>query len=131
MGVVFVPLYIRVLGIEAFGLVGFMLSIQMLSSLLDLGMGGMLNREISRRIHKADTAATLRSLVRTLESLIWPIAVLIAGVIWLASGPLANHWLHPQRLSPPDTEHAIAVMGLAVALLWPSAFYANGLSGLE
>ena len=131
MGVVFVPLYIHVLGIEAFGLVGLMLSIQTLSTLLDLGMGGLLNREISRRVHDAAAAAGIRDLVRTLESLVWPISLVIAATIWLASGLLANHWLHPQQLSREETAHAIAVMGLAVALVWPSTFYANGLSGLE
>ena len=131
MGVAFVPYYIRILGIEAFGLVGLMLSIQSLSILLDCGMSGMLNREISRRIHRPETAATIATLVRTFESLIWPVAALIALAIWLLSEPLANHWLHPEQLSRAETAHAIAIMGLAVALLWPSTYYANGLSGLE
>lgn len=131
MGVVFIPLYIRVLGIEAFGLVGLMLSIQTLSTLLDFGMGGMLNREISRRIHDAEKAGTLAALVRTLETLAWPIAAAIAVMIWLVSDPLAAHWLHPHALARETTAHAITIMGLAVALIWPSNFYANGLSGLE
>ena len=129
--VVFAPLYIRVLGMEAFGLVGLMLSIQSLSSLLDFGMGGMLNREISRRIHAHDKAGSLRNLVRSCELLVWPLALAIAIVIWLASGPLADDWLHPQVLTRAETSHAITLMGVAVALLWPSNFYANGLSGLE
>ena len=129
--VVFAPFYIRGLGMEAFGLVGLMLSIQTLSSLLDFGMGGMLNREISRRIHTPGQAGSLRTLVRTFELVVWPLAVAIAAVIWLASNPLAYHWLHPQVLTHEETAHVISVMGLAVALLWPSNFYTNGLSGLE
>lgn len=131
MGVAFVPLYIRVLGMEAFGLVGLMLSIQALSMLLDLGMGGALNRELARRAHNADMAGTIGNLVRTFEWLVWPAALAIAVAIWFASGPLANHWLHPVRLTRAETAHAIAIMGLAVALQWPSGFYSNGLSGLE
>ena len=131
MAVAFVPLYIRVLGMEAFGLVGLMLSIQALSMLLDLGMGGALNRELARRAHNTDTVGTIGDLVRTFEWLVWPAALAIAVAIWLASGPLANHWLHPVHLTRADTAHAIAIMGLAVALQWPSGFYSNGLSGLE
>ncbi len=131
MGVAFVPLYIRVLGMEAFGLVGLMLSIQALSMLLDLGMGGALNRELARRAHNEDTAGTIGDLVRTFEWLVWPTALVIALAIWVASGPLANHWLHPVRLTRVETAHVIAIMGLAVALQWPSGFYSNGLSGLE
>ncbi len=129
--VVFAPLYIRVLGMEAFGLVGLMLSIQTLSSLLDFGLGGMLNREISRRIHAQDLSGSIRTLVRSCELLVWPLALVIAILIWLGSGPLADDWLHPQALTRAETAHAITLMGLAVALLWPSNFYANGLSGLE
>jgi O-antigen/teichoic acid export membrane protein len=131
MGVVFIPVYIKLLGMESFGLVGLMLSIQALSMLFDLGMGGVLNRELARRVHDASAAHTLGDLIRTFEWLVWPIAMIIIGLVWLASGPLANHWLHPQQLSPQVTAHAIAIMGVAVALQWPSSFYANGLSGLE
>ena len=131
MGVVFVPLYIRMLGMEAFGLVGLMLSIQALSMLFDLGMGNVLNRELARRVHNSSTSHTVGDLVRTFEWLIWPIAALIAFAIWLVSAPLANHWLHPSHLTQAETAHAVAIMGLAVAMQWPSSFYSNGLSGLE
>ncbi len=131
MGVVFVPLYIRVLGMEAFALVGLMLSIQAFSILLDLGMGGVLNRELARRSHDSQLKSSMGDLVRTFEYLVWPIALLVALAIWLSSGFLANDWLHPENLTREQTAHAIAVMGLAVALQWPSSFYTNGLSGLE
>lgn len=131
MGVVFVPLYIRVLGLEAFGLVGLMLSLQALAMLFDLGMGGALNRELARRTHDVGAAYKLRNLVRTFELLVWPIALAIAIITWLASDALANHWLHPEQLTRAETAHAIVIMGLAVALQWPSFFYSNGLSGLE
>ena len=131
MGLVFIPLYIKLLGMEAFGLVGLMLSLQALSVLFDLGMGGVLNRELARRVHDASAAHTLGDLVRTFEWLVWPIAMMIVVVVWLASNPLANHWLHPEHLNREVTARAIAIMGVAVALQWPSSFYANGLSGLE
>jgi len=131
MAVAFIPLYIQKIGMEAFGLVGLMLSIQALSMLFDLGMGGALNRELARRIHNAKTAPTSGDLIRTFEWLVWPIALAVALLILLASKPLSNHWLHPDHLTHAETAHAIAVMGLAVALQWPSSFYANGLSGLE
>lgn len=131
MGVVFVPLYIRALGMEAFGLVGLMLSLQALSLLLDLGMGGVLNRELARRSHSTDAIDTIADLVRTFEWLLWPSALVITIAIWLASDLLANHWLHPENISRAETAHVIAIMGLAVALQWPSSFYSNGLSGLE
>jgi O-antigen/teichoic acid export membrane protein len=131
MGVAFVPVYIRMLGIESFGLVGLMLSIQSISNLLDLGMGGTVNRELARRAHDGSDADRIADLVRTFEWLVWPISFGIFLSIYAGSGLLASRWLHPHHLSQTELANAIRIMGLAVALYWPSGFYSNGLNGLE
>jgi len=131
MAVAFVPAYLRILGIEAFGLVGLMLSIQAMSLALDLGMGGVMNRELARRSVDPSTFGTAGHLVRTLEWLVWPIAAFIVVALWLSSGWLATHWLHAEHLSSAQTRRAIVLIGVAVAMQWPSSFYTNGLSGLE
>ena len=48
MGLAFVPLYIRYLGIEAYGLIGVFAVLQACLSLLDMGMTPTLNREMAR-----------------------------------------------------------------------------------
>jgi O-antigen/teichoic acid export membrane protein len=131
MSVAFVPLYIRLLGIEAFGLIGFLLSLQALSQLFDFGIGGLVNRELAQRAHNANQKQATRDLVRTLELLVWPLSFLIGIAIWLASSLIANSWLHPQHLSQAETATAVSIMGLSVAAIWPASFYSNGLSGLE
>lgn len=131
MAVVFLPLYIRILGMEAFGLVGLMLSFQSVSQLFDFGIGGATNRELSRRIHEPGLADGMRDLVRSSEIVIWLLAVAVGVIIWACSGLMANHWLHLSHMGRGEATHAIAIMGVTIALLWPSAFYANCLSGLE
>jgi O-antigen/teichoic acid export membrane protein len=131
MAVVFLPLYIRILGMEAFGLVGLMLSFQSISQLFDFGIGGATNRELSRRAHDPSLAAGARDLVRSSEIVIWLLAAAVGMVIWGCSGLMADHWLHLDRMGRGEATHAIAIMGVTIALLWPSAFYANCLSGLE
>lgn len=131
MGIAFIPIYISILGMEPFGLVGLMLSLQSISMLFDLGAGGMINRELARRAHTIETASTSSDLVRTLEFLIWPIALIIAIIIWFTSPYIATHWLQPKQLSIAETTQAIQIMGLAIASLWPSSFYSSALSGLE
>jgi len=131
MAVVFLPLYIRLLGMEAFGLVGLMLSFQSISQLFDFGIGGATNRELSRRAHDPALADGARDLVRSSEVVIWLLALAVGVAIWLCSGLMADHWLHLDRMGRGEATHAIAIMGVTIALLWPSAFYANCLSGLE
>lgn len=131
MGIAFVPVYIRTLGIEGFGLVGFMLGLQSLSVLLDFGMGVFLSREIARRMHDAQTRGHVRRLVRTLEWLAWPIALLIAAAIWLASDAITLYWLHPSELDRSQTTILVTMVGACVAMLWPTSFYSSALTGLE
>lgn len=131
MGMAFMPQYIRLLGMEAFGLVGVMLSFTAILQLFDFGIGGAANRELSRNAHQPARRDNSRDLVRTAEGIIWALAAVVALLLLGSSHPLANHWLHLQSLTPEQAGNAIAIMGLAIALLWPSTFYANCLSGLE
>ncbi|MFN9916356.1 MAG: polysaccharide biosynthesis protein, partial [Pirellulaceae bacterium] len=48
MGILFLPLYIQLIGIEAYGLIGMIALVQIWLGLLDMGMGPMLNREMAR-----------------------------------------------------------------------------------
>ena len=48
MGLIFVPVYIKYLGIESYGLIGFFASMQAWFALLDMGMTPTLGREIAR-----------------------------------------------------------------------------------
>jgi O-antigen/teichoic acid export membrane protein len=131
MGIVFLPAYTRILGMEAFGLVGLMLSIQSISQLFDFGIGGATNRELARRAHDPALADATRDMLRTSETMIWLLTLMVGLLIWLASGAMADRWLHLHAISRDDAAHAIAIMGLAIALLWPNTYYANCLSGLE
>lgn len=131
MGLVFLPFYIHILGAEAFGLVGLLLSFQSMLQLVDFGIGGAINRELARRIHKLGLVDTTRNLVRSSEAIIWGIALLVAVAFWAASGLLAHHWLHLDTLAAAHAQQALVIMGIAIALLWPSTFYANCLYGLE
>lgn len=131
MGIAFLPAYTRVLGMEAFGLVGLMLSIQSISQLFDFGIGGATNRELARRAHDPVLADATRDMLRTSETIIWLLTILVGLLIWLASNLMANSWLQLRAMSRDDAAHAIAIMGIAIALLWPNTYYANCLSGLE
>jgi O-antigen/teichoic acid export membrane protein len=133
MSLAFVPIYIRVLGIEAYGLIGFFLSLQAFFLILDMGLSATVNRELARCAHLGVGAAAdkKRDLVRTLEWVYWPTGLLIAIAVCVLSGPIASYWLKPVSMSVEQAAHAIMLMGLAAAMQWPQGFYAGGLRGLE
>src|SRR3982074_3001089 len=94
-----IPVYIHFLGIEAFGLIGFFLSLTAILQLLDLGLGTALNRQFAQYSMLSGKAQEMRDLLRTLEIIYWLIGVAI-GVTMLALAPMiTTHWLKPQQLS--------------------------------
>ena len=131
MAVVFLPIYIRILGIEAFGLIGFYMSLQAFFTVLDMGLSPTLSRELARYSHTGVDADQQRDLVRTLECLYWPMGLLLAFAVAAISQPIASHWLKPVTLSIAQTKHAIVLMGIATALQFPTALYGGGFRGLE
>jgi O-antigen/teichoic acid export membrane protein len=131
LGIAFIPLYLRFLGIEAYGLVGFFATLQAVFGLLDLGMGATVNRELARMSASGDRVGEQRTLLRTLEACYWIVSI-TAGVLVLALAPaIAHNWVHASRLSPLTVERAIRLMGIVLALQLPFAFYQAALMGLQ
>ena len=127
---VFVPVYIKFLGMEAFGLIGFFIMLQGLLSMLDLGLSTTLNRELASRSVKGN-AQEARDLVRTMEWIYWSIAIVIAvGIIGVAPW-IARSWVNVKGLPAQSVQHAIVLMGLVAAVQWPYSLYSGGLMGLQ
>ena len=85
MALAFVPLYIKFLGIEAYGLIGFFAMLQGAFQILDLGLSQTMNREMARYSALPDKAGEARDLVRTLEVGYWAIGIVISIVVITAS----------------------------------------------
>ena len=131
MSLLFVPVYIHVLGIEAYGLIGFFASIQVVFALLDLGLGAATNRELARLSVDPQEKGTARQFTRTLEVLYWLTAVILGLAMAMLAPFLAGKWVNLQNLSLREAEHALILMALAFAARWPFALYAGALTGLE
>lgn len=131
IGVIFIPLYIRLLGMEAYGLIGVYVGLQGMLFVLDMGLSAALNRQLARHAHRGDEPETIRDTVRTLELLFWPLCLAASLVLALVSPMISAHWLQPVAFSQERVTHALILMCLAIAMQWPSAFYAGGLNGLE
>jgi len=129
--VALVPVYVHVLGVEAYGLVGFLLSLQALTAVLDFGLATTVNRELARLTAAEVPARHARSVVRTAELLYWSIAAVIGVVLFAAAPILATRWFTPHDLSPSTISTALRFMAVATALRFPYAVYSAGLYGLQ
>lgn len=131
VSVAFVPIYIHILGVEAYGLLGILVTLQAALSVLDLGLSTTLTRELARLSAQPSGARTMRDLVRTLEVVYWLVACAM-GLFVMAVAPwIAHRWVQSSHIPPSTIQRAIVIMGLSIALQWPQSLYNGGLSGLQ
>jgi O-antigen/teichoic acid export membrane protein len=130
-GLICTPLYIHFLGIEAFGLIGFFLTMQAVIQILDLGLSLTMNREMARYSVLPEKAAEARDFVRTIEVGYWAIGGMIGALIYFAAPFIATHWIKPGSLPVDDVLRSVRIMGVLAALQWPFSFYQGGLLGLQ
>src|SRR5208337_4867775 len=126
-----VPIYLRVLGVSGYGLIGVWTMLESLANLLDLGLSPTMTREMAAASTSVEAAHEARDLVRTLEVFYWAIGLVIGGGIILASPFLATHWLNSSQFSAHDLRNVIVLIGLLILCRWPLSFYGGGITGLE
>jgi len=131
MSIAFVPLYIRYLGMEAYGLIGFFAVMQAWLPLIDMGITPTLNREMARFTVGAHTAQSIRNLLRSLEVVCFSLAGLITLAVWSASGYLARTWIRNQLLPDEVVAQTIAIFAVVLALRLCEGIYRGALVGLQ
>lgn len=131
MNFAFVPLYIKYLGMEAYGLIGIFAMLQVWLALLDMGMKPALGREMARFTAGAHGAQSIRNLLRSIELIGVAVAGLIAIGILAASGWLASHWVTAKHLPVGVVAHAFTVMGFVTALRFVQDIYVSCSVGLQ
>jgi len=131
IGLAFVPLYIKYLGIEAYGLIGVFALLQAWLTLLDMGITPTLNREMARFTAGAHTPQSIHDLLRSLEIVCFGIAALIGLLIWVASDWLAADWLRADKLPLDVVAQAVAIMGGVAAFRFVEGIYRGTILGLQ
>lgn len=127
----FVPVYIKLMGVEVYGLLGVFMSLGAVLSLLDMGLSATLSRELSRLSALEDSERESRNLVRTFETVYWGVGILI-GIAVVALAPLiAKYWINSSGVDGETVERALMIMGMSVAFQWPGSIYSGGLMGLQ
>lgn len=130
-GVLCVPVYLRLLGAEAIGLIGFSLGLQAIVRTLDLGLSSAVVRQMARLADQPARGDELREFFVTFERLFAGAAVVIGAVTLALSPVIASHWLRGQHLSHQQVALAVAAISVQAALLFLGTLYHGALMGLE
>lgn len=131
MALAFLPVYIQILGLEAYGLIGFFAVLQGVLAIFDFGITPTVTREAARQRAGAVSAVQLRNLVRTFEYLASIGAVtLMLGVV-LCSDLVAERWINAETLANSSIVQSISLMGLILAARLLEGVYRGLLIGLS
>jgi O-antigen/teichoic acid export membrane protein len=131
VGLLLVPLYVRWLGAEGYGLIGVYATLQASLQILDLGLSQTMSREMAKYLEYPDRAGEARDFLRTLEVGYWAVGLVMGAVIVAAAPTIAARWLQASAIPAPTLVRALAIMGVVTALQWPLSFYEGGLVGLQ
>ncbi|MCL2449944.1 MAG: oligosaccharide flippase family protein, partial [Polyangiaceae bacterium] len=131
LSVAVLPLYLELLGAEAYGLVGLYATISVVCSLFDAGISTSLGRELARVRAEPGSSKKLAELVRTAELIYLAIGLAVGCAIALLAPAIATHWLNLKHVEPAEATRAIRLMGAYFAFQWPIGLYGAGLQGLQ
>lgn len=130
IGLAVVPFYLKYLGIEAYGLIGFFITTQALLQILDMGMAPTINREVAR-CSASGNLKEAGKLLHTLAVVYWSMAGAIAVLILGLAPLIAEYWLQTKQFSQQTITYAVMLMGMVVACRWPIGLYQGALIGAQ
>ncbi|RZI99502.1 MAG: polysaccharide biosynthesis protein [Brevundimonas sp.] len=130
-GIAFIPLYVRLLGADAFGLIAVFAMLQVWLSMIDVGMKPALSREMARYTAGVIDVGSIRDLLRSVECITLVVGVIAALIVWAASGWLATNWIRSTAIAEPVVARALAIMGVVAAFRFGETLYASCLTGLQ
>lgn len=124
---VIIPVEIKFLGIDAFGLLAFISTLQVVFSLFDLGLSTTMAREVA--IDATPTLSQTRDLLQTLFLAYTLIGVALGLTLILGADWLVGEWLDLGALPASTARTVLQLAGIAIALRWPVSFLSGVLIG--
>lgn len=131
IGILILPLYVKHMGAEAYGLIGFFTMLQAWFSLLDIGLTPTIGRETARYHGGAMSALAFRQLFRSLSLIFLGVAISGGVLLWLLSEVIAAKWLNILTLPKSEVVVSLQIMGISVALRWMCGLYRGVVTGTE
>jgi len=131
LGIALVPVYVRVLGIESYGLIGLFAAMVGILQAFDFGLTPTMHREMARYSTSLPGEGEVRSFVRTLEVCYGSVGLALGVGIMVLGPGAAGRWIKSAALPVDTVEKALALMGLVIIFQWPLSLYIGGLQGLH
>lgn len=131
IGIIMLPLYIKYMGAEAYGLVGFFSMLQASFVLLDLGLSPTISRETARFKSGSTNLLHFLRLYRALTLIFVMIAVVGGAIFVFFADFIVVKWLTLESLPEGIVIKCVQIMGVSVALRWMCGLVRGVIIGYE
>jgi len=131
IGIVMLPFYLKYLGAEAYGLVGFFTMLTSIMMLLDIGLTNTLSRETARLKDKPQGTLEIKLTLRSIETVILATTTIVFISIYFFSHWISIHWLQIEYLDLDTVVNCIKLMGFMLSIRWFIGLYYGIIVGFE
>lgn len=131
IGLTVVPIVLRQLGGESYGLIAFTQSLFAIVGLLDLGLSAAATRELAKGELDSAGQRVISAIVRALEYPLLAVAAVIVVSSVLGSHWVAAHFLKVEKLPVGEVAAALQLFAFSFIFRWLSGFYRAVFYGLE
>lgn len=131
MGLAFVPVYVGLLGIEAYGIIGFFAVLQAWMYLLDMGMTPALSREMAVYTSGGHTSNSIHDLFFSLLILAAFISFCTGFLVFLGRDFISDSWFNPDKLPSEVIRLSVSIMAIIVGSRLVEGLLQGALMGLQ
>lgn len=124
----FIPFYVNILGVEAYGVIAFYAILLTLTSLADIGLSATFTRQAAREEDKR----RLLNLLATIERILYLAIGAIAMIFFVGAEIIAQYWLNSAgNLDSETIVWSCRIMALMLVPQLGISLYSAGLLGLQ
>jgi O-antigen/teichoic acid export membrane protein len=126
-----IPIFINLLGIESYGLIGFYLTLCLIFSILDTGISSAVIREIAWLKARNSEEKKIPHLLRSVELIYWGVLIIFSIGFFAVAWLFGATWFNTKDLSTQVVREAMMLMSISLLAQAPSGLYVGGLMGLQ
>lgn len=125
---IFVPLWIKYVGVEGYGVITFYSVLMTLMHFADAGLSGTLMREFAK---VEPSPGYKRDFLRTFETIYLGIALFVFLIVFVFSGFFVDHFMKSASIPREDLLECVKIMAVIMGLNFMATLYNGGLMGLQ
>ena len=125
------PVYVHLLGIENYGLIGLYVAALAMGGILDVALSATVTREFAWVLARTKERSKIGCILVSVEVVYWLAVLLLAFLLLVALNLFGVEWVHASTLSDEQIREALSLMLLSLAIQLPSGLYTAGLVGMH